>query len=123
MSHCHELTYYLGDYPEHPQSAPESARRPVEACETLAISPDVQAALKKSWKNGEKQYSSFSIFLSALVALVSRLKGDEDISVGTSKGNGIPFVLRTAVDLNEEFAKLVARVEEVQSSNFAQGRT
>lgn len=57
------------------------------------------------------------------MALVSRLTGDEDISVGTSKGNGIPFVLRTAVDSNEEFAELVARVEEVRSSNFAKGRT
>lgn len=113
MSHFHELTFFLGDYPEHPQSAPESARRSIEACETLVISSDVQAALKKSWRNGEKQYSGFSIFLSALVALVSRLTGDEDISVGTSKGDGIPFVLRTAVDSNEEFAKLVARVEEV----------
>lgn len=47
------------------------------------------------------------------MVLVSRLTGDEDIAVGTSKRKGIPFVLRTAVDSNEGFATLLARVDEV----------
>lgn len=54
---------------------------------------------------------------------MSRLTGDENIALGTSKCNGIPFVLRTAVDSNEEFVKLLLRVEEVYDRSFAQGRS
>ena len=56
------------------------------------------------------------------MTLISRLTGDEDIAVGTSKDNGVPFVLRTAVDLKEDFATLLARVDEVHYSNSAKGR-
>ncbi|MCJ1466777.1 large subunit of alpha-aminoadipate reductase [Pseudocyphellaria aurata] len=101
------------DYPEPSQSAPESARRPIEACETLEVSFDVHNALKKYRRDGDKHDWSFSVFLSAVVVLVCRLTGDENIAVGTNKTTGIPFVLRTAVDLNEEFAKLLARVEQL----------
>lgn len=51
------------------------------------------------------------------------MTGDEDIAVGTSKDKGIPFVLRTAVDSNEEFATLLARVDGVYENNYAQGRS
>lgn len=57
------------------------------------------------------------------MVLVSRLTGDENIAVGTSEANGIPFVLRTAVDLNEGFAKLLARAEQVHDRTFGKGRS
>lgn len=103
-----------GDYPEPSQTAPESARRPIEACETLHLSADVQAALQKLKGSGEGPDSSFGILLSAFVVLVSRLTGDENITVGTSNDEGTPFVLRTAVDLKESFADLSIRIEEVK---------
>lgn len=45
--------------------------------------------------------------------LVSRLTGDDNIAVGTSNGDGVPFVLSTAVDLKEAFMPLLARVNKV----------
>ena len=70
-------------------------------------------ALRKLAGDGGKAISSFGTLLSALVVLVSRLTGDEDIALGTSNGDGMPFVLRTAIDLKEPFERLLVRVEEV----------
>ena len=109
------LTKIPGDYPEPSRSASESTRRPIEACTALELSSDVQSALEKLRKCGEKQFSSFSVFLSALVILVSRLTGDENITVGIDGSNGVPSILRTAVDLNEPFGKLLPRVNEVRN--------
>lgn len=47
------------------------------------------------------------------MVLVSRLTGDDNIAVGTSNGDGVPFVLSTAIDLKEAFMDLLARVNEV----------
>lgn len=47
------------------------------------------------------------------MVLVSRLTGDDRIAVGTSNGNGVPFVLSTPVELKEAFVDLLARVNEV----------
>lgn len=103
-----------GDYCEPSQSAPESARRPIEACEVLELSSDTQTAVQRLQKrDGEDDYPPLVIFLSALMLLVSRLTGDDNIAVGTSNGNGVPFVLSTAVDLKEAFMPLLARVNKV----------
>lgn len=48
-----------------------------------------------------------------MIVLLSRLTGDEDIAVGTRHENQMPFVLRTAIDPNEAFTTLLAKVEEV----------
>lgn len=45
--------------------------------------------------------------------LLSRLTGDDNISVGTGCSGQLPFVLRAAVDPNEGFSTLLARIEEV----------
>lgn len=103
-----------GDYCEPSQSAPESARRPIEACEVLELSSDTQTAVQRlQRRDGKDGYPPLIIYLSALMVLVSRLTGDDNIAVGTSNGNGAPFVLSTAVDLKEAFTDLLARVNEV----------
>lgn len=103
-----------GDYCEPSQSAPESARRPIEACEVLELSSDTQTAVQRLQKrDGKDDYPSLIIFLSALIVLVSRLTGDDIIAVGTSNGNGTAFVLPTPVELKEAFVNLLARVNEV----------
>ena len=91
----------------------ESTRRSIEACETLQISADVQASLQQLQSFDGGQHSVFSLLLSALVVLLSRLTGDEDIAIGTRHGNQVPFVLRVAIDSKKPFSTLLADVEEV----------
>lgn len=80
----------------------------------LDLSSDTQTAVQKLQKrDGKDDYPPLIIFLSAFMVLVSRLTGDDNIAVGTSSGNGAPFVLSTAVDLQEAFMNLLARVNEV----------
>lgn len=102
-----------GDYPDPSHLAQEVARRPIEACETLEIPEDLQSAPQQLQRINDAQCSTFSLLLSAVVLLVSRLTGDEDIAVGTRHGSGVPFVLRTAVDLTEPFSKFFDRVQKV----------
>lgn len=83
----------------------------------LALSSDTQTAVQKLQKrDGKDDYPPLTIFLSALMVLVSRLTRDENIALGTSNGNGSPFVLSTAIDLKEAFMDLLARVNEVEWS-------
>ncbi len=49
------------------------------------------------------------------MVLTSRLTGDEDIALGSGDGNGLPFVIRTALDPKVSFAQLLARVEKLFS--------
>lgn len=80
----------------------------------LALSSDTQTAVQKLQKrDGEDDYPPLTIFLSALIVLVGRFTGDENIAVGTSNENGAPFVLSTAIDLKEAFMDLLVRVNEV----------
>lgn len=80
----------------------------------LALSSDTHTAVQKLQKrDGKDEYPPLTIFLSALIVLVSRLTGDDNIALGTSNGNGVPFVLSTAIDLKEAFKDLLARVNEV----------
>jgi L-2-aminoadipate reductase len=102
-----------GDYPEPSHPSQEFAQRPIEACETLEISQDAQSALQQLQRLGDAQCSIFCLLLSAFMVLVSRLTGDENIAVGTRDEKRVPFVLRTAIDLNEAYQSFVARVKEV----------
>ena len=75
----------------------------------------MESALERL-KNADNQpHSKFIILLTALVVLVSRLTGDEDIALGSREDNGLPFVLRMALDAKESFAQLLARVENLFS--------
>ena len=110
---CSQLTLISGDFPEPSQSSPESTRRPIEAWETIEISPDAQDALQKLYENQiNPSFMQMSI-LSAFIVLVSRLTGDDDVTLGMRNFDGILFVLRISVDLNEAFSSFLARVEKV----------
>ena len=95
------------DYPDTQQDG----KRAIEAFESIKLSQETQLALKKI--SGSSS-SDFTIFLTALVILVARLTGDEDIAVGTSLGDdGRPFVLRVPYDASESFSQLYAKVNKV----------
>lgn len=80
----------------------------------LALSSDTQTAVQKLQKrDGKDDYPPLTIFLSALMVLVSRLTGDNNIAVGTSNGSGAFFVLSIGIDLKEAFMGLLARVNSV----------
>lgn len=102
-----------GDYPDPSHLAHESARRPIEACETLEISEEVQIALQRLQQINGVPCSSFSVLLSALMVLLSRLTGDDNIAIGTGHSDQTPFVLRAGIDPNEAFATMLARIGEV----------
>lgn len=100
------------DYPEPSQN--ESEKRPIEAFRSLELSQDTQNSLKQlQIMDGAKPHSNFAIFLTALVILVGRLTGDENICLGTSGEKGRPFVLRTAFDRSESFETLLVKIEKV----------
>lgn len=95
---------------DYPDTQKPDSKRAIEAFESLKLPKDTQLALKKL--SGES--SGFTVFLTAFVALVARLTGDEDIAVGTSvEDDGRPFVLRVPIDTSETFAQLYAKVDKV----------
>jgi L-2-aminoadipate reductase len=93
-----------------------SPPRMVEAALSRTLSPDVHLALLKLSVQGEETQatSPFTILLSAFLALVYRLTGDEDLSIGTSSESGDPFVLRCTVSPVEPFNSLLAKVKRVR---------
>lgn len=105
------------DYPE--PSHTESEKRPIEAFQSLELSQEAQHALTQlQITDGAQPHTNFAILLTALVILVSRLTGDENICLGTSGQKGRPFVLRTAVDASESFVKLLSKIEKVQCHSW-----
>lgn len=98
------------DYPE--ANVPEAGKRPIEAFESLKLTPDALAAVQKL---SETSGSAFLAFLTAFVVLVARLTGDEDIAIGTSSADdGRPFVLRVPLEASETFNQLQEKVEKVR---------
>ncbi|KAJ5221624.1 uncharacterized protein N7469_010511 [Penicillium citrinum] len=94
------------DYPDTQQDG----KRAIEAFESIKLPQETQLALKKL--SGSSS-SDFTVFLTALVILVARLTGDEDIAVGTSVGDdGRPFVLRVPYDASQSFGQLYAKVDK-----------
>ena len=103
------------DYPEA-TSEPVS-KRPIEAVESLSAPVSTTNALRSLSGLG----SITTLVQTALIILVSRLTGDEDVSIGTNvDNNGPAFVLRTPVSSQESFAQLAGRVEKFSSD--ASGR-
>ncbi|OAG38875.1 hypothetical protein AYO21_06906 [Fonsecaea monophora] len=98
------------DYPE--VTTENVHKRPIEAAESLAAPITTRDALKTL-----SSLASFTtVIQTTLIVLVSRLTGDEDISIGTNaKTNGPPFVLRTAVAASEPFSQLLKRVLELSA--------
>lgn len=88
----------------------------VEAGLSRSLDPEVQLALLRlSIQNsqGAQATSPFTVLLSAFLALVHRLTGDEDLSIGTSSEVGDPFVLRCRLSASDSFNSLLERVKQV----------
>jgi L-aminoadipate-semialdehyde dehydrogenase len=96
---------------DYPESAAENVpKRPIEAVESLAAPSSTSDALKKLSVLG----STITVIQTALVVLVSRLTGDEDISIGTNgQPDGPAFVLRTSVAASESFSQLFKRIQDL----------
>ncbi|KAJ5089609.1 hypothetical protein N7532_008293 [Penicillium argentinense] len=93
------------DYPDTQQDG----KRAIEAFESIKLPKETQLALKKL--SGSS--SEFTVFLTALVILVARMTGDEDIAVATSSAeDSRPFVLRVPIEASETFAQLYAKVNK-----------
>jgi L-2-aminoadipate reductase len=96
------------DYPE--ASTEYGSKRAIEAVESLSAPSSTTTALKELSKLGSLTY----VIQAALVVLVSRLTGDEDISIGTNASINAPlFVLKTTVTASESFRQLLERVEHL----------
>ena len=96
------------DYPEPSQS---TGKRPVDAFESLSSSEDVSHSIKLLAKGS---ISNFNVIQAAFIVLVSRLTGDEDISIGTNQTQGgRPFVLRTPLTFSTKFSDLLSKTSEV----------
>ena len=94
------------DYPEI--SNEDAAKRPIEGLETL-VGPD---GLREAIRTLEEHGNPFQLIVTAYVALVARLTGDEDLAIGTNgKTDGQPFVLRTPITVADPFEKLAAVVK------------
>lgn len=62
----------------------------------------------------ESLASPFQVLLTAFILLVSRLTGDEDITVGANvEVDGRSFVLRLAIAPTESFSSLALKVQSV----------
>lgn len=93
------------DYPE--QSTEDGTKRPVEAVEHATVPDGLQPAFSSLKSYGTPR----EVLLSALVVLVARLTGDEDVSLGVNKSQDAdPFVLRLSYNSGEGFGDLVHRV-------------
>lgn len=97
------------DYPEA-ISSENVPKRSIEAVEYLSAPNTTTAALKQLTTLGPL----VTLLQTAIVVLVSRLTGDEDISVATNaRENGPAFVLRTSVTASEPFSQLYQRIRDL----------
>ncbi|RMD41769.1 hypothetical protein DV735_g3373, partial [Chaetothyriales sp. CBS 134920] len=94
---------------DYPETVGENAhKRPIEAVETLAVSQQTAEGLQTLAKDSDLN----AFFLAVLTALIARLTGDDDISLGTNHGlNGPALVLRTFLSVSEPFDSLVDKVK------------
>lgn len=98
------------DYPE--TTSDNVSKRPIEAVESLAAPSTTTDALKVLSRLGPVP----TVLQTALVVLVNRLTGDEDISIGiNTRENGPASVLRTSVSPSDSFSQLSKRVQEISS--------
>ncbi|RMZ91621.1 hypothetical protein DV736_g1141, partial [Chaetothyriales sp. CBS 134916] len=94
------------DYPE--VAAENASKRAIEAVETVVVSHQAAQALHRLARHSDPN----TVFLAVLTALIARLTGDEDISLGTTHGfNGPAFVLRIFLSVTEPFDGLVSKVK------------
>ncbi|KAI9733546.1 MAG: large subunit of alpha-aminoadipate reductase [Cirrosporium novae-zelandiae] len=101
------VSHLTRDYPEPSQTDAEPTRRPIEAAREFPLPSTTLDALKTI--KSAHAYDDFTILLTAYVALIRRLTGDEDLAIGTGEETGAEFVLRTAVEGKELFGALLAK--------------
>ncbi|WBW73667.1 aminoadipate-semialdehyde dehydrogenase [Schizosaccharomyces osmophilus] len=93
--------------------------RLVEAVSEKVLNDETKAALISIYATAQTKginATPFNILLTLFIVLVIRLTGDEDISIGTSSENAIPFVLRTFAQQNESFFGLLEKVADIEST-------
>ena len=101
------VTPLTRDYPETSQE--NVPKRPIEALETSSANT---TGLQKLSTNNEVHV----VLLTIIIALVARLTGDEDVSIGANLGpDGAPVVVRLSLTSSEPFETLLARVRAVLS--------
>ncbi|KAL2312138.1 L-2-aminoadipate reductase [Schizosaccharomyces pombe] len=91
--------------------------RLVEAVFERTLPEDAKTALIKVYVAAQAKgilVTPFNILLTIFIILVSRMTGDEDISIGTSSENAIPFVLRTFIQPSDSFLDLLAKVCDLE---------
>lgn len=95
---------------DYPDSSQESiGRRPIEALEVLSAQSSGLAKLAET-------YNSDVVLLTTLFAIVARLTGDEDVSLGTNLGlDGPPVVLRITLAPSDPFDQLYSKVQDAIS--------
>ncbi|KKY28871.1 putative alpha-aminoadipate reductase large [Phaeomoniella chlamydospora] len=99
------------DYPEATQRA---AKVPVDAFEALSSDENLVKALKSLTTHSA---TVFNVIQAAFVVLVSRLTGDEDVSVGTNNiQDGKPFVLRTPINAADHFTDLLLKTSQISQT-------
>ena len=99
------------DYPE--VTSDNVPKRPIEAVEST--SPDSNS--KEALLTLAEKFELSHVVLAALVVLVARYTGDEDISIGANESaDEPPFVLRTSVSASEAFSDVLKRVRDQVSA-------
>ncbi len=102
------------DYPE--ATSENVPKRPIEAVESISPRSTTNEALHRLAQGLQPSY----VVLAALVVLVARLTGDDDISIGASEGaDDLPFVLRTDVTASERFSDVLEKVKDQVSASRA----
>ena len=103
------ITPLTRDYPE--TTSEDVHKRPIEAVESLMVPSHTLTKL-----SADLDVTPVSILQTALVVLVARFTGDEDISIGTnSEENGPSFVLKTLLDAKDSFSKVVQQVQKLST--------
>lgn len=102
------------DYPEI--TSDNLHKRSIEAVESLTTPGPTADALKTL----SSLAPSVNVVQAVIVALVARLTGDEDISIGANAASNAPaFVLRTSISPSEPFSDLLKRVQDFSTQASA----
>ena len=98
---------------DYPESGRDVTKVPVDAFES---SSSTENALQKFDGLSDHSTIPFNILQTAFIVLVSRLTGDEDISIGTNATqDGTAFVLRSAIAPSESFSDLLKKTSNVST--------
>lgn len=110
------VTPLTRDYPETTNAFDAGIKRPIEALEDLTASSAEREALRILCASS---YAPFTVLLTAYAILVSRLTGDEDVSIGINLDSR-PFVLRLPLTPADRFSSTLSvihrQLEEVKQT-------